>query len=75
MTNEDLEEFSRLLRLNAQKFLLPALPGVWPEWMTPEKRRDMAANIEQYAIEVDAILHAGGLSPSRNGVRTSIGSY
>lgn len=37
----------------------------WPEWMTPQKRREMAANFEQHAIEVDAILHAGGISPSR----------
>jgi hypothetical protein len=33
--------------------------------MTPQKRREMAANFEQYAIEVEAILRAGGLSPSR----------
>lgn len=65
MTNEDLEEFSRLLRLNAARFRLSAIPGTWPEWMTTERRRDMAANFEQYAIEVDVILHGGGISPSR----------
>jgi hypothetical protein len=58
MSIEEIEDFSRLLRLNAAKFRLPALPGAWPEWMTAEKRRDMAANFEQYSIEVDAMLHA-----------------
>jgi hypothetical protein len=65
MTNEDLQDFSRLLQHNANLFRLSALPGTWPEWMTPQKRREMAANFEQYAIEVEAILRAGGVSPSR----------
>lgn len=56
VTGEDLRDFSRLLQINAARFRLPALPGTWPEWMTPEKRRDMAANFEQYSIEVDAML-------------------
>jgi hypothetical protein len=59
VTDEDLRDFSRLLRLNAEKFRLPALPGVWPDWMTPEKRRSMAANFEQYSIEVDVMLSRG----------------
>lgn len=56
MTREDLEDFSRLLLHNAACFRLPALPGVWPDWMTPQKRREMAANFEQYALEVDVML-------------------
>lgn len=56
MTDEELVEFSRLLRLNAAKFRLSALPGAWPEWMTLEKRQSMADNFERYAVEVDAML-------------------
>lgn len=61
MTDDDLREFSRLLRLNAKKFRLPALPGAWPAWMTSEKRRSMADNFDQYAIEVDSMLSLGTL--------------
>lgn len=39
-----------------RKFRLLALPNVWPEWMTPEKRRSMADNFEQFSIEIDAML-------------------
>lgn len=56
MTEEDLRDFSRLLSENAAKFRLDALPGVWPDWMTPEKRRSMADNFDQYSLEIDAML-------------------
>lgn len=56
MTEDDIRDFSRLLQHNAALFRLPALPNVWPEWMTPEKRRSMADNFDQYAIEIDAML-------------------
>jgi hypothetical protein len=65
VTEEDLRDFSRLLSQNAAKFLLPALPGVWPDWMTPEKRRSMAANFNQYSIEIDAMLSRGQSSQLR----------
>ena len=56
MTDEDIKDFSRLLQHNAAMFRLPALPGVWPDWMPPEKRRSMADNFAQYALEIDAMF-------------------
>lgn len=31
-----------------------ALPGGWPDWMTPEKRRDLAASFGRQANEIAA---------------------
>lgn len=56
MTDEDFRELSRLLQLNAARFRVTALPGVWPDWMTPEKRKSMADHFDQYAVEIDAML-------------------
>lgn len=56
MTDEDIRDLSMRLSDAAAKFRLPALPGVWPDWMTPEKRRSMADNFDQYSLEIDAML-------------------
>lgn len=56
MTNEEIREFADMLSHAAENFRLPALPGVWPDWMTPEKRRSMADNFDQYSLDIYVML-------------------
>lgn len=53
LSDEERWQLSSQLRYNANRFRLPALPNVWPDWMTAEKRQSMADNFEDYAAHLD----------------------
>lgn len=55
MTAREWAELIDLLRYNAARFRLPALPDAWPEWMTAEKRLQMANDWERIAIELEPL--------------------
>ncbi|MGB5905759.1 MAG: hypothetical protein WBH00_23210 [Xanthobacteraceae bacterium] len=53
LTEPEQRELVDLLRWNAARFRLPALPATWPEWMTPEKRQAMADRFDNAATELE----------------------
>jgi hypothetical protein len=59
LSDDERQELASLLRYNANRFRLAALPSAWPDWMTPEKRLSMADNFERYALEFDHPLSVG----------------
>lgn len=63
LTVEERRKLTQQLRYNANRFRLPALPNVWPEWMTPEKRQSMADNFEDCANYLDGRDTESGLRP------------
>lgn len=59
LSDEERNEVASLLRYNANRFRLDALPGAWPDWMTPKKRLSMADNFERYALEFERPIGPG----------------
>lgn len=53
MTARDRYKLACIMRRAAAMWRLPAHPAAWPDWMTPEKRQQMAENFDQYAAEIE----------------------
>ncbi len=53
MTKQDWKETADQFRYAARVIALPALPTAWPDWMTYEKRREMAERLLEAAHIID----------------------
>ena len=54
MTQREWLEFEMMLVNAANLFRLPAIHA-WPDWMTPEKRIEMANHFEEIARDIERV--------------------
>lgn len=63
MTRSDYRTLAMNLGHAANVMRQLAHPMTWPDWMTPQRRAEMADHFEQYQIEIDEAVNRGELPP------------
>ena len=61
MTRAEYRELAQHCGHAANVMRQLAHPLTWPDWMTQERREEMAANFERYQIEIDEAVNRGEL--------------